>query len=436
MRRWGTSNRGWGHRSSLGRLWPGQGFVHWPKSRLGGGRLHLHALLGFSMLRAIVTVVLVGMGVSLVALKFFPVPYCWIGLTWAALGFAIAAKVSSFAQYPLMIAASVFLALALGEAFIAITGTGLPDISISTAPFTDGPDPLLGWKLEESRVSRSIEKIGGAVIYDVSYSIDLLGHRISPPDRGDKVQGCVLFLADSFPFGMGVSDQETFPYQVGLKTHGRFRVVNLSVTGYGAEHMLATMERGDLAAHPPCKPTHIFYVALPSHVLRAAGKQTFSIYGPRYQLGPNGVPEYLGTQQRPPKWQRWRERLADQLSKSQIYRILPERAGTTEGDVELYFAIVKEAFSRFEHQWPKAELHVIVWDLRDSYANGQARFHSGFETMRTQIHFIDDILPGYTKNPVRYQLHRFDRHPNPMAHEMVASYLAERVLSPTLSVNR
>ncbi|HSL05766.1 MAG TPA: hypothetical protein VK901_19790 [Nitrospiraceae bacterium] len=62
------------------------------------------------------------------------------------------------------------------------------------------------------------------------------------------------------------------------------------------------------------QPTHIFYVALPHHVPRAAGKTAVSIYGPIYRLGPKGIPEYLGTKLHPPKngW-RWRDRLADQV---------------------------------------------------------------------------------------------------------------------------
>ena len=385
------------------------------------------------MLRATFTAVLAAIIVSVVALKFFPIPFCWIGLIWGGIGFAIATRATSLMQFPLVIAASVSLALALGEAFFAVTGP--PEIFNETVPVLDKLDPLLGWKPEPRQVYRATEKVGGVRIYDVSYSIDPAGHRISPPDRGDKVEGCLFFFADSFTFGEGVGDRETFPYQVGQKTNGRFRVVNLSYKGYGAEHMLAIVEQGDLAIHPPCKPTHIFYAALPHHVLRAAGKTTFSIYGPQYRLGPKGIPEYFGTKPRPAKnWWGWRERLADQLSKSQIYRRLsPER--TTEGDIDLYFGIVREAFSRFERRWPEAKLHVISWDIHDFYSNGRDRFHSGLKTIRAEIHSIDDILPGYAEDPTRYGLHRFDLHPNPVAHEMIASYIAERVLSPTLSVN-
>jgi hypothetical protein len=105
------------------------------------------------------------------------------------------------------------------------------------------------------------------------------------------------------------------------------------------------------------------------------------------------------------------------------------RKSITEKDLELYFAVVREPFGLFGRQWPKAEFHVIVWDLHEFYSTGRARF----ETLKAKAHFIDDILPGYstryTMDSTRYVLHRFDPHPNPMAYETVASYLTERVLS-------
>src|SRR5262245_22620704 len=249
-------------------------------------------------------------GVSALVLKLFPIPFLWIGFTWAVTGLAIAIRAPSPVQPPLVVAASASFAVALGEVLFAVTESSPPQLDLTTVPFLNKPDPLLGWKLEPSQVSQATGKvIGGALIYDVVYSIDSMGRRISPPDRGDKVEGCSVFFADSITFGWGVSDHETFPYQVGLKSGGRFRVINLAVHGYGAEHMLATVERGDLAL-APCDPTHIFYVAAPHHILRAAGKVTYATYGPQYRLGPTGIPEYLGTKPEPPKsWWRWRDRL-------------------------------------------------------------------------------------------------------------------------------
>jgi hypothetical protein len=141
--------------------------------------------------------------------------------------------------------ASLAVAIALAEPIVVVP----PQVRADVMPPLDRQDSLLGWRPNPSQVSRGTARIGGEVIYDVQYSIDQAGHRVSPPDRGDAVEGCIVFFSDPFVFGDGVSDHEACPYQVGLKTHGRFRIVNFAFSGYGAEHMLAIIFSGPW---PPC----------------------------------------------------------------------------------------------------------------------------------------------------------------------------------------
>jgi hypothetical protein len=297
-------------------------------------------------------------------------------------------------------------------------------------PQLDREDPVLGWRPASSQISRATATINGKLVYDVNYSTDEAGRRIAPPDRGDDVEGCVWFFADSFVFGEGVSDHETFPYLLGIKTDGRFRIINFAFSGYGAEHMLAILERGELATSVPCEPTNVFYAALPHHVVRAAGKTEFSIRGPRYRVGSTGVPEYLGTQpgvraSRPLK------RLLDQLSKSRVYRAVAHRpVKTTTVDIDLYFAIVKQAFRWITHRWPRAQLELIVWDVHSFYAHTQSSFHGRLKALGARMHFIEHILHGYGREPEKYSLHAFELHPNPLAHQLVASYLAQHLSRP------
>jgi hypothetical protein len=388
-------------------------------------------------MRRVVSAAAVIVGATLASallLKRASVPFFWMGLVWGVAGFAVAAWAPRWLRFPLVMLGTLPLVLALGEAFFAVTAPLKADIT--TVPLQNQDDPLLGWKPKPSQVTRATARAGGTVIYEATYTTDAAGHRITPPVRGDRVDGCVLFFADSFTFGEGVNDAETFPYQVGVKTQGRFRVVNMAVGAYGAEHMLASIERGELAGSPPCEPTHIIYAALPHHVLRAAGKTAFSVFGPRYRLGPDGGPQYVGTTPRAAvgaSRRGWRAQVAEQLAKSRIRGVVAERMQATEGDVELYFAIVREAFRRFASRWPKAERHVISWDIHPFYSNGVARFHEGLKTVDATVHSIDDILPGYTKDPGKYALDRADMHPNARAHEMVATYLANHLLLPELA---
>lgn len=372
-------------------------------------------------------------GFSAIALKFLSIPFLWIGLTWAIAGFAVAALAPQLVKLSITLAAALPLAIGLGELTVWITSP--PEVIYYDDPSPNEEDAVLGWRLKPSQVSHATADVSGIRIYDVSYSTDATGHRISPPDRGLQIQGCMLFLSDSFTFGKGVGDHDAFPYQVGLKTHGRLRIVNLAVPAYGAEQMLASIERGKLATDPPCEPTHIIYAALPHHILRAAGKTDFSRRGPRYRLRADGVPEYLGTNlseagTTSESWIWLHGRLVEQLNKSQIYRMLGKRPPpTTEADIDLYFGIVRQAVRLFEQRWPNAEFHLISWDVQDFYSNGQTRFHEGLQGIGPKVHFIDDILPGYTKEPTKYGLHQFDLHPNSLAHEILAAYLAERVVS-------
>jgi len=370
---------------------------------------------------------------SAIALRYAPLPFFWLGLIWTVAAIVIAARATPLWQYLLLTAASIPVAVALGEAYFAFTGA--PEIVHDTIPVLDVPDPLLGWKPAPGRSAHATETAAGIQIYDVTYSIDGAGHRISPPTGQGPVRGCVFFFADSFAFGEGVGDTEPFPYQVGIKSHGQLMVVNFSYKGYGAEHMLAMLERGDLTKHAPCVPTQIVYAALPHHVLRAAGKTTFSAFGPRYRLRSDGVPEYLGTRTRPNRDSRnWNDRLTDQLAKSRLYGALSERA--SEKDLQLYFGVVNEAYRRFARQWPEAKLYVIGWDVHDFFANGRERFHLGLEQVPAEKLYIDDILPGYAADPVKYGLHRFDVHPNPAAHEQIAAYLVDRMLTADRSATR
>jgi hypothetical protein len=351
-------------------------------------------------------------------------------------GLVVAASAPRVLKLPMVIAAGFPFTLGLGELMFS------PVVYRTMLPFAFQEDALFGWNLKPSHVSRAMATVGEELIYDVTYSTDPAGFRIAPPDRGHQVEGCLFFFSDSFTFVEGVNDEQTFPYQVGLQTSGRFRVVNLSVPGYGAEQMLAAIEQDTLASNPPCAPTHISYAALPHNILRAAGKTSFSASGPRYQLGSNGVPEYLGTKLMRSaiaadsgSWRGWLERLKDQLRKSRILNALRDRSPqTTEDDIALYFAIVEQAFRLFERRWPEEELHLISWDIHSFFSNGQARFHEGLESIHARVHFIDEILPGYTQDPAKYGIDRRDLHSNASAHELVASYLSKRVLSPTKSL--
>jgi hypothetical protein len=360
---------------------------------------------------------------SVLALKFFVLPWFWIGLSVFAAAIVVSAVVPRSWGLAVVVVGSLPIAVSLAEVSVAVP----PLARRVEVPPLDERDPLLGWRPRRSLMSRATETVNGEKVYDVAYSIDANGHRVSPPDRGVDVEGCVFFFADSFVFGDGVEDRETLPYRVGLKTGGRFRIVNYGYSGYGAEHMLAIVERGELALTAPCRPTNIVYVALPDHLFRTAGKADYSLRGPRYRLNAEGIPTYSGT--RPDvDMPAWRKHVVAQLMKSHVYRALVMRQSeVSQQDLDLYFAIVRRAFTLFAEKWPTTRLDVISWDM-DFRATDRSTFHKGLESVGVRVHHIDDILAGYSSDPVRFSLHATDPHPTPATYDVVASFLAESVI--------
>src|SRR5207247_10000624 len=100
------------------------------------------------------------------------------------------------------------------------------------------------------------------VLYDVTYTIGPDGLRVAPPAYDVAVGGCVVFFGDSVSFGEGVNDDQTFPYLVGLKTEGRYRIYNFAFSGYGPHQMLAALQAGRVARIVLCRSTRVIYLTI------------------------------------------------------------------------------------------------------------------------------------------------------------------------------
>ena len=368
---------------------------------------------------------------SALILKFVPLPYIWISALCTALCFVAAARTDGWQQTTAIVAASFCLAACVGEGVATIIqfgGRGLPSATktIVDVKYTT-PDKNLGWR-HVPGVSAAVRKlVGDTAIYDVRYTIDAQGNRIAPAGPKGRTQGCAVFFGGSFTFGQGVNDSAAYPYQVGLRTAGKFRIMNLGVGGYGPHHMLAMLERGDVAASVSCKPSHVFHLALPHHVMRVAGKAVRG--GPVYALGSDGKLQW----RRQSKFQMQLVRLANNanslLQRSSLYRFLAERdALPSEADLSLYFAVLSRTNELAAAQWKGAELHILAWNIHPWYSRDFKTFLAGLSKTGWRIHEITNVLPGYDKEPERYGLHPSDLHPNPLAYNLVAAYIADRVL--------
>jgi hypothetical protein len=71
---------------------------------------------------------------------------------------------------------------------------------------------------------------------------------------------------------------------------------------------------------------------------------------------------------------------------------------------------------------------VLAWNLHEFYTGNFERFRTGFAGKGWVVHDIVQVLPGYSANPLRYGLHRFDLHPNAAAHDLVADHIVSKIL--------
>ena len=127
----------------------------------------------------------------------------------------------------------------------AATHLLIPEDEWITRPHPTTDDNLLGYKLKPNLTVEAVKKKNGEVVYDVTYSTDEYGRRITPVEKRQNRIRSILFFGCSYTFGEGVQDNETLPFYVS-QVASQYRVYNYGVEGYGPQHMLAKLQKREL----------------------------------------------------------------------------------------------------------------------------------------------------------------------------------------------
>jgi len=263
----------------------------------------------------------------------------------------------------------------------------------------------------------------GELAFDVTYSYDEFGLRSSPPPS-PTAPWSLLFYGCSFTLGEGVNDTETFAFRTQQLLGGRYRTLNFGFHGYGPQQMLRGLETE--VERPPSdgsRPRHLFYLAIPDHVRRAAGIPPWD-NGPRYELTADGRIEHRG---------RFRSRayyeIIGRLARSELLgRLLVKVTDRPleNGDFERFVAIVARSRDLFEQRY-EGRFHVILWWDEPV----RSRLARRLEQAGIDYILIQDILP--TLDSADSFLGEYsipgDWHPNARAHDLIARYLARFVLA-------
>jgi hypothetical protein len=363
----------------------------------------------------------IGALAALAWFRFLPMPFVGPALVVGLFCLlAVRVTASEIGKAVLVSLATIALTLGAEEAYWwrQLHG-GLPGMSYPVSYLAR--DSLLGYTPVKRAVQRLRRTSGDSVLYDVVYTIDSLGLRISPPAHRPPPRECLLFFGDSYTIGEGVSDSETMPYRVAIRMAGRYHVYNFGVHGYGPHQMLAQLESGRVKQVLDCVPRYAFYQAIPGQVDRAAGRA--GLRGPRYRLGPEGSVRRDGDLVEDvaasPAWAAY---VRYQLSKSALLHVIEARIRPS--DRQLFLAIVATAARMVEHEFQGCEFHIILWAQPGS---PNAWMIDGLRAQGLRVHLIDEMLPELRTDPQSLRI-RGDGHPNVRAHDDIAAYLAANVL--------
>jgi hypothetical protein len=254
----------------------------------------------------------------------------------------------------------------------------------------------------------------GRVIYDVTYNTGPDRFRVVPQAAQDP-EACVLVFGDSFTFGVGVGNEETYAAQIVKLSDRRVAVHNFGVSGWGPHQFLAGLQSGRFQRAVRCKPTDAVFLMIPSLIWRTVGMTNhWDSKGPRYRLGADGRPARDGTfsDDDPYNWRRW------------IGLTPVSSREATERTV----AVIAEAMDELKRHYPGIRTHFISYrvaswvdtDLSDEDLKlFEYRLHQrGINPIP-----LEGIIPRFRFEARDYILSDADTHPNARAHRRIAEFI-------------
>lgn len=211
---------------------------------------------------------------------------CWmLGAFLLAFSlFLFAARINNWASGLVCLAASLLLALCLGEAYFLFSsqipdgkyfdgksshyvkeGKAISDVTIRKT--ADGVFPAQPDHPSASFAHRELRF--GQLLYDVRCTLDKLGRRITPQVH-ENPQADVLVFGCSFTFGHGLENEQSWPWKLGELLGPDWKVVNYGYFAFGPQQMLNYLESGHVEK-PTAPFRQAFYLGIKHQLLRYTG---------------------------------------------------------------------------------------------------------------------------------------------------------------------
>jgi hypothetical protein len=319
----------------------------------------------------------------------------------------------------LALAATVLTVGALEAASWALAARDEPAVETWIDPEYYQAHSALGWAPKPGIKTRAWKRVAGDPVYDVQYSIDALGRRVTPGAAAGPRSTFLLFFGCSVTFGEGVQDAETFPYFVAERAP-RVRAYNYGFHGYGPQQLLARLETQDLRTEVAEPKGTLVYLFIDAHVNRAIGSMVvytgWADKAPFYRLGADGASVRDGTLTtgRP-----LTSILYSILGRSQVLKRshLDVPPTITERHIDLTARILAASAQRFHEQFGGGRFVVVIFPgSKHAVPLRRALGRHGVESLDYSGLF-DAADPAYAIPN--------DWHPTPQAHRRLAEQLVK-----------
>jgi hypothetical protein len=210
------------------------------------------------------------------------------------------------------------------------------------------------------------------------------------------------------------------PFQVGIKSEGKYKIYNFGFTGYGPHQMLSAIEH-ELVENVVTsnKPVFAIYSAHVDHVERSAGRLSWDQHGPRYILHNDGTVEYTGS------FDDKKESLLSMSVKKS--HALKSSNPYSQKNIDLFVNIISASEAKLKKLYPELRFYVLLWDKGlDEY---NKIIYDGLRAKGINTYRISKIVPDYTSdNEEKYYLSMHDKHPNAFINEIIAEYIVNSIL--------
>lgn len=320
---------------------------------------------------------------------------------------------------------SLGVTLALLGAAEAVCGylnharAGLTETRTPAEPFVVD-DPVLGYALKpNARVRVVLRRSGGQVIYDVRYTFDGFGRRVTPaPGPTRRAQRALLCFGDSLTLGEGVNDDQTLPAALARALPGT-AVYNYGVKGYGPHQVLAKLEEGGLRQQTGVRRAALIYTFIDDHVSRAIGAMIpyagWAANAPYYALEGDRLVR-RGSFKTGRGWPNAAYELFGRSQVLKCFRVdLPPV--TTDRHLRLVCRMLEAARDRFAEQMQSDGFYVVCYP-------GATLARRLVPMLRARGISVVDYADWRGWDEAKYRI-PYDGHPTPEAYRVIAARLVQ-----------